>query len=48
MTMEKQLNNRPMCKKAFYNIKNVAHMRKILSKKDAKTAVHALSEMFRN
>ena len=40
MTMEKQVNS--MCKKAFYNIKNVAHIRKSLSKNDTKTAIHAL------
>ena len=40
MTMEKQVNS--MCKKAFYNIKNISHIRKSLSKKDTKTAVHAL------
>ena len=31
-----------MCKKAFYNIRNIAHIRKSLSKNDMKTAVHAL------
>jgi len=38
--MEKQVNS--MCKKAFYNIKNIAHIRKSLNKDDTKTAVHAL------
>jgi hypothetical protein len=38
--MEQQVKS--MCKKAFYNIKNIAHIRKSLSKEDTKTAVHAL------
>ena len=40
MTMEKQVNS--MCKKAFFNIKNIAHVRKSLNKEDTKTAIHAL------
>jgi hypothetical protein len=40
MNMEDQVKS--MCKKAFYNIKNLAHIRKSLSKEDTKTAVHAL------
>jgi hypothetical protein len=40
MTMEPQVRN--MCKKAFFNIRNIASIRKSLSKEDTKTAVHAL------
>jgi hypothetical protein len=40
MNMEPQVRN--MCKKAYCNIKNIAHIRKSLSKEDTKTAVHAL------
>jgi hypothetical protein len=41
-TMNMELQVRSMCKKAYYNIKNIAHIRKSLSKEDTKTAVHAL------
>jgi hypothetical protein len=40
MSMEAQVKN--MCKKAFYNIRNIAHIRKSLKREDAKTIVHAL------
>jgi hypothetical protein len=40
MKMDEQVSN--MCKKAFFNIKNIAHIRNSLDKEDAKTAVHAL------
>jgi hypothetical protein len=40
MNMEPQVKN--MCKKAYFNIRNIAHIRKSLSKEDTKTAVHAL------
>jgi hypothetical protein len=40
MTMEPQIRN--MCKKAFLNIRNIAHIRKSLTREDTKTVVHAL------
>ena len=40
MSMEKQVNS--MCKKAYYNIKNISKIRKSLSLDDAKTVVNAL------
>jgi hypothetical protein len=40
MSMEPQVKN--MCKKAFFNIRNIASIRKCLSIADTKTAVHAL------
>jgi hypothetical protein len=40
MTMDTQVSS--MCKKAFYNIKNIARIRRSMSKEDTKTAVHAL------
>ena len=40
MNMESQVSN--MCKKAYLNIRNIAHIRKSLTKEDTKTAVHAL------
>ena len=40
MTMEKQINK--ICKSAYFNIKNISHIRNNLSKEDAKTVVNAL------
>ena len=40
MTMTKQINN--MCKSVYYNIKNISHIRKNLSKDDTKAVVNAL------
>jgi hypothetical protein len=40
MKMDQQVNE--MCKKSFFNIRNIAQIRKSLNKDDAKTAVHAL------
>ena len=40
MMMDKQVNH--MCKKAYFNIRNIAKIRKILSKDDTKTVVNAL------
>jgi len=40
MSMEAHVNN--MCKKAYFNIRNISQIRKSLSKEDTKTAVHAL------
>ena len=40
MTMSKQINK--MCKSAYFNIKNISHIRKNLSKDDTKTVVNSL------
>lgn len=40
MKMEKQVNN--MCSKAYFNIKNIGKIRKLLSKDDTKAVVNAL------
>jgi hypothetical protein len=40
MSMDAQVSN--MCKKAYMNIRNIAHIRNSLNKTDTKTAVHAL------
>jgi hypothetical protein len=40
MSMDAQVSN--MCRKAYLNIRNIAHIRKSLNKTDTKTAVHAL------
>ena len=38
--MSKQINN--MCRSVYYNIKNISHIRKNLSKEDTKAVVNAL------
>lgn len=40
MNMDKQVNN--MCKKAYYNLSNIAKIRKSLTLEDTKTVVNAL------
>ena len=40
LSMEKQVN--AICKKVFFNIRNIAHIRKCLSRDVTKTAIHAL------
>ena len=40
MKMDKQVNN--MCKKTYFNIRNISKIRKCLSKEDTKTVVNAL------